>query len=116
MNTNELQEVIKGTIDGLGWKIPKLAEVLYIHLNDEEPNEEESIRKFYEKLKGQLKRPTTPPEVLEQYINVIRTHPDYQKCNTVLPQYIPGHRISSNIQSGMKRISKNITKGLANDL
>ena len=77
METEELQSQIRSLISELNWKLPKLAEVLYIALNDDEVADEKiEIKVFYEKLKGQLKRKTTSAKLLNNYLNIITTHPD----------------------------------------
>lgn len=118
VETEELQSQIRSLISELNWKLPKLAEVLYIALNDDEVSDEEiEIKVFYEKLKGHLKRKTTPAKLLNNYLNIITTHPDYMKSSVISARYIPSDSISITLRSGLKSISKNITQSIdENDL
>lgn len=111
MGTEELQEQLKSLISEMNWKLPKVAEVLYVSLNDDEVlDEEKEIKKFYEKLKGQLKRRTTSPKLLENYINLITNHPEYIKSNIISTRYVPSNTLSQSLRSNLGEISKGITK------
>jgi len=113
VETEELQDQIRSLISELNWKTPKLAEVLYIALNDDEVSDEENeIKLFYEKLKGHLKRKTTPPQLLNSYLNIITSHPEYIKSSVVSARYIPSDSISETLRSGLKSISKSIAQSI----
>ncbi|WP_420589076.1 hypothetical protein [Bacterioplanoides sp.] len=118
VETEELQDQIRSLISELNWKIPKLAEVLYVALNDDETKDEKSeIEAFYEKLKGHLKRKSTRPELLNNYLNIITNHPEYIKSSVISARYVPSNSISATLRSGLKSISKNITQNIdENDL
>jgi len=106
MTTEELQGEINRICSFLGWKLPKLAEILYVEINDDEVNydDESCINKFYEKLKGQLKRRSTPSDLLENYLRIISMHPEFKKHNLVLPVFMPQGNLSKNMLDGMKSI------------
>jgi len=110
METKELQNEIKSDISSINWKIPKLAEVLFVALHDEVINEENEQKRFYEKLKGQLKRESTPPDLLKNYLRIIREHPEYEKARAFKPHHIPSNCISKSMESELKNISESITK------
>lgn len=118
VETEELQSQINSLIHKLGWRTPKLAAVIYVAINDDEVSDEESeIKAFREKLKGHLKRKTTPPELLNNYLNIIRSHPEYQKSNVISARYVPSDNISETLRSELKSISKSITRRIGkNDL
>ncbi len=118
MSAEELQCQIKSLISELNWKLPKLAEVLFVALNDDDVCDEKSeIEKFYEKLKGHLKRSSTPPDLLKKYINIITNHSEYIESSVLVPKYIPSQGISESLRSEIEATSKAITRRLSgNDL
>ena len=118
MSTEELQSQIKSLIAELNWKLPKLAEVLFVAFNDDDVCDENiEIEKFYEKLKGHLKRKSTPPGLLKNYINIITNNSEYIKSNVVVPKYIPAQSISESLRSELELTSKAITRRISgNDL
>ena len=110
MIEEELQNQIKSLIAELNWKLPKLAEVLFVALNDDDVcDEENEIKIFYEKLKGHLKRKSTSQELLKNYINIITNHPAYMKSDVLVPKYISSQGISNSLRSEIEVISKTIT-------
>ncbi|WP_460861652.1 hypothetical protein [Rheinheimera gaetbuli] len=69
----------------LGWTKARLAEVIYCELNEEDEDDEDaSIQRFTESLKKQLKRDSTPVELLKRYIRIICNHDDYLKAGRVV--------------------------------
>ena len=81
----QLQDEIISMQKQLGWTKAKLAEVIYCELNEEDEGDEEaSIQKFTESLKKQLKRDSTPSELLKRYIRIISNHDDYRKAGRVV--------------------------------
>ena len=116
MNTEELQSQIKSVIAALNWKLPKLAEVLFVAMNDDDIYDEQSeVNAFYEKLRGHLKRKTTPPELLNNYLNIITNHPEYIKSDTVVTKYVKYSGISDDVRSDIEAVSKAITLRVKND-
>lgn len=117
MDTKELQDQIKSVSARLNWKIPKLAEILFVATNDEQCDEEVEVKLFYEKLKGQLKRNKTSPELLNNYLNIITNHPDYIKSDIVVPKYITTDKISQSLRDAIEITSEDITQRVVkNDL
>jgi hypothetical protein len=112
MTTEELQSEIKNTMSSLGWKTTHLAEVLYVAINDDDVQNDdpEEIKRFYEKLKGQLKRETTNPELLANYLKILSEHPEVQKHKLILPIYPKNNCLSDKFVAKMSQLSKEITK------
>lgn len=77
--TEQLQAEIMSIRKQLGWSINRLAEVIAA---DDEVSEVE-IGKITEKLKKQLQRQTTSAELLDGYLQIIKSHPDYKKTNRI---------------------------------
>ncbi|MFL1466850.1 hypothetical protein [Marinobacter sp. HN1S83] len=115
MGTNrtlELQEAIESLIARVGWSRKALARQLHWELNDTDDNEE--LNRFEERLKKELTRPTTKPELLERYLDVIRHLPEVEKANLVVPQYISSKRLYPEIESALIDLSKDLSKSLRN--
>lgn len=116
METEELQDEIRNLISALGWKLPKLAEVLYVERHDDDVyDEDRAIKAFYEKLKGHLKRSTTSSELLKKYLEIIAQHPDSKKNDIVIPQFHQTKILSESMVLGMRSISKNIMQEIDYD-
>ncbi|GAB2930547.1 hypothetical protein GCM10027181_31940 [Rheinheimera gaetbuli] len=80
-----LQDEIIAMQKQLGWTKARLAEVIYCELNEEDEDDEDaSIQRFTESLKKQLKRDSTPVELLKRYIRIICNHDDYLKAGRVV--------------------------------
>lgn len=77
MGTIELQKQINLIKRQLKWTQNKLISVLYTELY--ETDVEEEMRKFQERVKKELRRETTKPEKLQNYLNIISEHPDFKK-------------------------------------
>ena len=110
--TEILRKEITSIMKRLNWKIPQLADILYVEMNDID-NEVEQ-KKFFEQLKGHLKRNTTPPELLDKYLRIISFHDDFVKSDLLLPTFIPHNNLGPDVLKGMKDISKEITKQVKN--
>ncbi|MEZ0148623.1 MAG: hypothetical protein AB9Q22_00690 [Candidatus Reddybacter sp.] len=117
MKTKEIQNQIRSIASEMNWKLPKVAEVLFVALNEDDAsiNEQMAINIFYEKLKGQLKRETTSSDLLNKYLNIMTNHPVYIKSNVVVPKYIFSNSISDALRSEMEITSKNITLSIRGD-
>jgi paraquat-inducible protein B len=108
--TKELQKTIESVIARVGWSRKALARQLHWELNDND--DEDELRRFEERLKKDLTRPSTRPELLEHYLDVIRSIPEVEKANLVIPQYIPSRKISPEIKGALVDLSKDLTKNL----
>lgn len=112
MGTNqdsvEIQFQIKSLIAELGWTQNKLAEILYIELND--IDNEDEMERFQERLKKELQRSTTKVEKLKTYLDIIVRHRDTKKIDVVFNKHIPLGSISSTLSQAMGDISKEIDK------
>jgi elongation factor P--beta-lysine ligase len=81
-------------------------------LND--TDDEEELRRFEERLKKELTRSTTKPELLEHYLDVIRQLPECEKAGLVIPQYIDSKHLDSEIEEALRNISSDLSKSLRN--
>lgn len=110
MGTKNLQAEIKQLAKKLGWSYNTLARKLYTELHDYD-NENE-ILKFQEKFKKQLQRPTTKPELLEKYLELIFQQRALEKIDYFYNKLTPNNSISEILCEGMKKISFDIDKKL----
>lgn len=110
--TLELSSQIKELIAKLGWTQNKLARFLYTELY--ELDDEDEILKFQERLKKELQRPTTKPERLKVYLDLIIRDREAEKLDVVLNRYVPQNSISPKLVKGMKNISLEIDKQIKN--
>lgn len=108
--TKELQQAIHSIIDRVGWSRKALARQLHWELHDTDDDEE--IRLFEERLKKELTRPTTKPELLEYYLDVLRRLPEVERADLVAPQYMPSTRLGAGIESALKDLSKGLSESL----
>lgn len=104
--SHELLSQIKGLIAELGWTQNRLARILYSELH--EWDDEDEIRRFQEKLKKELQRPTTKADRLKVYLDVMVRRTEAKKLDVVMNRYIPQESISSSLSKGMKDISSEI--------
>ncbi|KMQ72853.1 hypothetical protein [Marinobacter subterrani] len=111
--TLELQKAIESLIARVGWSRKALARQLHWELNDTDDDEE--LKRFEERLKKELTRPTTKPELLERYLDILRQLPDIEKAGLVIPQYVATKHMDPDIESVLMDISKNLSKSLKND-
>lgn len=72
IETKQLQAEIKHLLKEVGWDLNKLAKKLIDERND--PDDDNLLRKEYEKLKKAFNRPTTKAETLHFYLNFIIEH------------------------------------------
>lgn len=111
MDTEELQKQIKTLQKQLGWTDYELAEAIYVDLNEDDNSSK--ILKFKETLRKQLNRNTTPTPKLEQYLQIIKDHPDYDKLDIVHDSYTKMDQVlSKKMLVGMRRISKDLDNHL----
>ena len=108
--TKELQQTIHSIIDRVGWSRKALARQLHWELHDTDDDEE--IRLFEERLKKELTRPTTKPELLEYYLDVLRRLPEVERADLVAPQYIPTKRLGSEIEGALRGLSRQLSESL----
>ena len=80
----DVQEKIKQALDRMGWSQRRFAEVLFYEITDDEVDEsEETLEKFYEKVKKYLRRPTTSIDLLESYFVILVKQAEYKKAHLV---------------------------------
>ncbi len=108
--TLELQKAIESVIARVGWSRKVLARQLYWELNDTDNPEE--IKRFEERLKKELTRATTKPELLEHYLDVLRQLPDVEKAGLVVPQYVATKHLDPDVESILMNLSKDLSKSL----
>ncbi|WP_217646350.1 hypothetical protein [Marinobacter sp. DSM 26671] len=70
------------------------------------------MKRFEERLKKELTRPTTKPELLEHYLDVIRRLPEIEKANLVVPQYTASKLLDPEIEGALLDFSKGLTQSL----
>lgn len=106
----ELQAQIISMQKQLGWTQARLAEVIYCEMNDEGDVEDEvaAIKKSTEALKKQLKRTSTPVELLQRYVYIISNHDDFQRANLVASNPIRLGAVDINILRGISEISRKL--------
>lgn len=102
----EILSQIKELIAELGWSQNRFARILYAELH--EWDDEDELLKFQERLKKELQRPTTKPDRLKAYLDLIVRHPEAEKLDVVLNRYVPQNSISLSISKGMESISSEI--------
>lgn len=111
-DTYELQEQIRSLISKLGWTQNRLAREIYVELNEwEDP---EDVRRFQEKLKKELQRPTTKPDRLKEYLRIICNHNEAKSLSFsfVLNQYVQSIEFSESFKTAMEDISLEIDEKL----
>jgi len=111
--TLELQKAIETLIARVGWSRKALARQLHWELYD--TDNEEELKRFEERLKKELTRPTTKPELLERYIDVLRQLPDVEKAGIVVPQYVATKHLDPDIESVLRDLSKDLSNSLRNE-
>jgi hypothetical protein len=80
----DVQEKIKQALDRMGWSQRRFAEVLFYEITDDEVDEsEETLEKFYQKVKKSLQRLTTSADLLESYFVILTKQADYKKAHLV---------------------------------
>jgi len=110
--TRELQKAIESLIARVGWSRKALARQLHWELTD--TDDEEDLKRFEERLKKELTRPTTKPELLEHYLDVLRQLPDVEKAGLVVPQYVATKHLDPDVESVLMDLSKDLSQSLRN--
>ncbi|MDP5149939.1 hypothetical protein [Rheinheimera baltica] len=111
----QLQDEIISMQKQLGWTKARLAEVIHCDLFEENDNEAPSVKSFTDSLKKQLKRPTTPSELLRRYIRIISEHPDYRKADRVVANPIRVGVVDISILRGVTAASKQLLRDMEFD-
>ncbi|MBN8239886.1 hypothetical protein JF541_12050 [Marinobacter hydrocarbonoclasticus] len=111
--TLELQKAIESLIARVGWSRKALARQLHWELNDTDDDYE--LKRFEERLKKELTRPTTKPELLERYLDVLRQLPDVERSGLVVPQYVATKHLDPDVEAVLKEFSKDLSGSLRHD-
>lgn len=106
----QLQAQIISMQKQIGWTNTQLANVIYGELHDED--NDELMKKFAETLKKQLKRDTTPPELLQRYIQLMISHDDFKKAALVVANPIRLGEVDIQILRGVNMSSQQRIKDL----
>ncbi|MCS5575001.1 MAG: hypothetical protein NZ789_18895, partial [Pseudomonadales bacterium] len=77
--------------------------------------DDEELKRFEERLKKELTRPTTKPELLERYLDVLRRLPVVEKAGLVVPQYVATKHLDPDIESVLMDLSKDLSQSLGNE-
>lgn len=108
------REELKKSMQELGWSISRLAEVVYVHLNDDD--DQAGIAKLAEKIKKELQRRTTKPERFEQYLKILQSHPEFSKTTgRVLPVYVSNDVLLPALERVMVKISTRLSTDLLDE-
>jgi len=107
-STQELQKELKNIIAQLGWSQNRLAREIYVNENEDDNVDE--ITRFEGKLKKELIRPTTKPQRLNHYLDIISRHPDFDKLDIIIPRYYSSGILSEEMEVGMRNISQMISE------
>jgi hypothetical protein len=107
MGTIELQNEIKSLIAKLKWSQKRLGREFCIAIHDYDNDDE--IRRYEEKVKKDLSRSTTKPELLLSYLEVISQHSEFENLDLVIPFYRKSGVLSDVTEKGMNSISKSIS-------
>lgn len=105
----QLQSQINSMQKQLGWTLVQLGHAIYCELHEDD-DDEERINKFCDALKKQLKRDTTPVELLKRYVQIIGNHVDFQLANLVVASPIRLGAVDINILRGVSEISRNLLR------
>ncbi|ROV57547.1 elongation factor Ts [Vibrio ponticus] len=113
MGTAKKQKQIQNALDALGWSHRQFADVLYEELNDNndfKETDKDDIRKLGQNIKKQLQRDSTPEERLNQYLQILSEHPDYQALNlgNILPTYVPHRGIDEGLALQLTQLSSEL--------
>ncbi|REL26204.1 hypothetical protein DXX93_06140 [Thalassotalea euphylliae] len=108
MGTEELQHEIKSLLAKLNWSQKRLGSEVYLAKYDDE--DEYEIKRYEEKVKKDLSRRTTKPELLMSYLEIISQHNELKKLDLIVPSYCRSGLLSNTIENGMSDISKLISK------
>ncbi|MDP5029615.1 hypothetical protein [Paraglaciecola sp.] len=100
----QLQDEINAMQKQLGWSKPQLAEAIYCELHEDDDTER--MQRFAESLKKQLKRETTPIELLQRYIKIISDHDEFRKADRVLANPIRLDVVDISILRGVSAAAK----------
>jgi transcriptional regulator with XRE-family HTH domain len=110
--TRELQTIIKELCTRAGWSQKRLAREIYIASQEYDDEDDIEINRFEEKLKKALSRPTTKPEQLQHYLDVMRDMTAIEKTDLIVPQYHSSKVLEPELEKAMLEISKELTKKL----
>ncbi len=105
MGTIELQNEIKNIIAKLKWSQKRLGREFYIAQHDYDDDDDE-IRRYEEKVKKDLSRKTTKPELLIRYLEIISQHNEFKNMDIIIPSYLKSGSLSDTIELGLHDISK----------
>ena len=108
--TSDLQREIIKIAKVSGFSIKELARRIYTEMNAIDNQAE--IQRFTETFQKQLKRPSTKPERLQNYLNAIASIPDIQKLG-IIPNHIPHDGLGA--RNEIEKISKEIYDDLNSD-
>ncbi|HEM7578059.1 hypothetical protein OSB94_18925 [Proteus vulgaris] len=113
MSTKEKQEEIKKILKTLGWSVFNLADL--VHEEKYEPNglervDKSEIKRLEEKIKKHLSRPTTKEEVLNYYLTILYSHPEYKNCHfdTIPVSYMKHDCLDESLEKGLCELSRQI--------
>ena len=104
MGTIELQDEIKKILAKLKWSQRRLGREFYIAKHEYDDDDE--IRRYEEKVKKDLTRKSTKPELLNSYLEIIAQHNEFKNLDVVIFSYHKSGVLSDTMEEGMNDISK----------
>lgn len=110
--SEQLQQEIKKLIKQLGWSQKRFARELFAMTDEADTASEEEVRQYEERVKKQLSRPATKPELLQQYLHQLQKHHAFANLKVVVPIYVPLEGSNTDFVKGMQLISKMLDKEL----
>lgn len=109
--TQFLQSEIKKLIKKLGWSEQKFAAEIYtLKFPDDDWDEDNNRKRFYETFKKQLTRNTTPSEILSEYLRLISQNEEVKKAGIIVPCFYKTGLFPDDKIDFMLEISKAATK------
>lgn len=113
MTTKDLQCEIITLMNRLGWSKKQLARIIYHER--EEHDDAKQIKRFEESFRKELDRPTTKPEKLQEYLQIIYRQREYKNLDLVVPVYRGKKVLSPTMQEGLKKLSRDISRSIDQD-
>jgi len=108
--SQEYSKKLKGMLDKLGWSQRKFSDNYFENvINIDNTHLDEEADTFYEKLKKNLQRSTTPIATIQGYIEYLEKTDEFRKVSGIRTQLVSDDILSSEILEELKDISKCVT-------
>lgn len=100
----------------IGWSYKSFCFYYYQDVINESYDDEIESNRFYEKQKKKKQRKAHSLNELSDFIHYITNHSDFKKKGLTKPQCLRDEDFSSEFERDMKKISKEITKMIKNQV